>query len=87
MIMIEVSTRKNSVLEPGKTIEYLQGEILTIQLTQWGILGKIKNEEGVYNYRLKDPELKKKLILGILYQILTIIPFSSRTNQHNFLKC
>ena len=65
IIVIEVSTRKNSVLEPGKTIEYLQGEILTIQLTQWGILGKIKTEEGVYNYRLKDPELKKKLILGM----------------------
>jgi hypothetical protein len=52
-------------LEPGKTINYLEGEILSIQYSQWGIYGKIKSANSVYNYKLKKLESSKEVIVGL----------------------
>lgn len=40
--------------QPGKTIVFLEGEILSVTLNQWGYIGRLKTEFGEYNYKLKD---------------------------------
>ena len=35
---------------PGKPIEFLEGEIISIQYSQWGTTGKIKTDSGIYRY-------------------------------------
>ena len=47
---------KNSVsdkLVPGKTIEYIEGEILSIKLSQWVVIGQLRTDFGIYDYKLK----------------------------------
>jgi len=52
-------------LEPGKTVSYLKGEILSVQYSQWGIYGKVKSENIVYNYKLKKLDNFKEVIVGL----------------------
>jgi len=40
--------------QPGKTIVYLEGEILTVRLNQWGFIGKLRTKFGDYIYKLND---------------------------------
>ncbi|MCE7742567.1 MAG: hypothetical protein GOP50_08920 [Candidatus Heimdallarchaeota archaeon] len=40
--------------QPGKTIVFLEGEILSVKLNQWGFVGKLKTKYGDYSYKLKD---------------------------------
>ena len=39
---------------PGKTIVYLEGEILSVRLNQWGFIGKLRTRFGDYNYKLNE---------------------------------
>ncbi len=51
------SKKNNSNSEPpqsGKTIVFLQGEILSVKLNQWGFVGRLKTKYRDYNYKLKD---------------------------------
>ena len=40
--------------QPSKTIVYLEGEILSVKLNQWGFFGKLRSKYGEYNYKLQD---------------------------------
>jgi len=61
-----MSTNQNNlVLEPGKTIEYIEGEILTVKFSKWGIYGKLKIKNQIFNYSLKDLDFSKKVIVGL----------------------
>ena len=44
----------NEPPKPGKTIVFLEGEILSVQLNQWGFVGILKTKFGKFNYKLKD---------------------------------
>jgi hypothetical protein len=57
--------QENLTLEPGKTIEYVEGEILTAQFSKWGIYGKLKIKNQAYNYSLKDLGFSKNIIVGL----------------------
>ncbi|MFW9852024.1 MAG: hypothetical protein ACFFDS_03725, partial [Candidatus Thorarchaeota archaeon] len=57
--------KENVILEPGKTIEYIEGEILTVRISKWGIFGKLKIKNQVYNYSIKDLEFSKNIIIGL----------------------
>ena len=51
--------------QPGKTIVLLEGEVLSVQFTQWGIIGKLKTQYGIYSYKLKDSNsLSSNLAIG-----------------------
>ncbi len=55
----------NSLLILGKPISFFTGEIISIGIYQWGIVGKIRVDEKEYKYKLKDPELKKQMEIGM----------------------
>jgi len=55
----------NSLLIPGKPISFFAGEIISIGVYQWGIVGKISADAKEYKYKLKDPELKKQMEIGM----------------------
>lgn len=55
----------NSLLIPGKPISFFAGEIISIGIHQWGIVGKIRVDAKEYKYKLKDPELKKQMEIGM----------------------
>ena len=57
--------QENLNLEPGKAIEYIEGEILTVKISKWGIYGKLKIKNQVYNYSLKDLGFSKNIIVGL----------------------
>lgn len=57
--------QENLILEPGKAIEYIEGDILTTKLSKWGIYGKIKIKNQEYNYSLKDLGFSKDIIIGL----------------------
>ncbi len=40
--------------QPGKTIVFLEGEILSVKLNQWGFVGRLRTKFGDYNYKLND---------------------------------
>jgi hypothetical protein len=52
-------------LEPGKTIESLKGEIISVHFSQWGTYGKVKVENKIYNYKLKNTEFARSVIVGL----------------------
>jgi hypothetical protein len=55
----------NSLLITGKPISFFAGEIISIGIYQWGIIGKIRVDVKEYKYKLKDPELKKQMEIGM----------------------
>jgi hypothetical protein len=55
----------NSLLITGKPIVFFAGEIISIGIYQWGIVGKIRVDAKEYKYKLKDPELKKQMEIGM----------------------
>ncbi len=55
----------NSLLITGKPISFFAGEITSIGIYQWGIIGKIRVDAKEYKYKLKDPELKKQMEIGM----------------------
>ncbi len=59
------ANQENLILEPGKTIEYIEGEILTVQFSKWGIYGKLGIKNQVHNYSLKDLDISKNVIIGL----------------------
>ncbi len=59
------NTQQSLYLEPGKTIESLEGEIVSVHFSQWGTYGKVKVEGEIYNYKLKNSELAKSIIVGL----------------------
>ncbi|MHA1396987.1 MAG: hypothetical protein ACTSSF_04710 [Candidatus Heimdallarchaeaceae archaeon] len=63
--MIILTEQNNVSLVPGKKITYLEGMILSIKPSQWGITGKIQTKEGKYNYKLRNLELMERLALGM----------------------
>ena len=52
-------------LEPGKTIDSLRGEIISVHFSQWGTYGKIIVGKEIYNYKLKNSEFAKSIIVGL----------------------
>lgn len=58
-------SKDSSILTPGKTIEFISGEILSIKLSQWGVIGQLRTEIGVYDYKLKEPEMAKRILVGM----------------------
>ena len=59
------NTQQSLYLEPGKTIDSLEGEIVSVHFSQWGTYGKIKVESKIYNYKLKNSEFAKSIIVGL----------------------
>ncbi len=57
--------QEDLILEPGKAIEYIEGEILTVRFSKWGIYGNLKIKNQVYNYSLKDLGFSKNIIVGL----------------------
>ena len=55
----------NVKLIPGKTIEYIEGEIVSIKLSQWGVIGQLRTDDGIYDYKLKEPEMAKRILVGM----------------------
>jgi len=54
MMNAEKKKTHNDPPQPGKTIVFLEGEILSVKLNQWGFVGKLKTKYGDYNYKLND---------------------------------
>jgi len=59
------NVRQSLILEPGKTIESLEGEIISVHFSQWGIYGKVKVQDTVFNYKLKNSESAKNVVVGL----------------------
>ncbi|MHA1482149.1 MAG: hypothetical protein ACTSQC_02670 [Candidatus Heimdallarchaeaceae archaeon] len=75
---------KNSVsdkLAPGKTIEYIEGEILSIKLSQWGVIGQLRTGFGIYDYKLKEPEMAKRILVGMKLEISNGFCIKSKSNK------
>ncbi len=75
---------KNSVsdkLFPGKTIEYIEGEILSIKLSQWGVIGQLRTDFGTYDYKLKEPEMAKRILVGMKLEISNGFCIKSKSNK------
>ncbi|MCK5410284.1 MAG: hypothetical protein KAJ30_08460, partial [Candidatus Heimdallarchaeota archaeon] len=75
---------KNSVsdkLVPGKTIEYIEGEILSIKLSQWGVIGQLRTGFGIYDYKLKEPEMAKRILVGMKLEISNGFCIKSKSNK------
>ena len=80
-MMSLVSKKKLDKIEPGKKIEYISGEILSIKLNQWGITGKLDFAGKEYDYKLKDPEMVKYMLVGMDLVIYDGFCFKNKTNQ------
>jgi hypothetical protein len=52
-------------LEPGKTIDSLKGEIISVHFSQWGTYGKVKVENRIFNFKLKNSDFTKSIIVGL----------------------
>lgn len=75
---------KNSVsdkLVPGKTIEYIEGEILSIKLSQWGVIGQLRTDFGTYDYKLKEPEMAKRILVGMRLEISNGFCVKNKNNE------
>ncbi|MCK5303943.1 MAG: hypothetical protein KAJ72_01760 [Candidatus Heimdallarchaeota archaeon] len=75
---------KNSVsdkLVPGKTIEYIEGEILSIKLSQWGVIGQLRTGFAIYEYKLKEPEMAKRILVGMKLEISNGFCVKSKSNK------
>ena len=56
----------NDPPQPGKTITYLEGEILSVKISQWGTHGKLSTKFGIYYYKLKDSSsLANNVLVGL----------------------
>ncbi len=54
MMSSENKKSYNEPPQPGTTIIFLEGEILSVKINQWGFFGNLKTKYGTYNYKLKD---------------------------------
>ena len=61
----------NEPPQPGKTIVFLEGEILSVKINQWGFFGNLKTKYGTYNYKLKDSTSATNDIIVGLKLIIT----------------
>ncbi len=68
-------------LVPGKTIEYIEGEILSIKLSQWGVIGQLRTDFGIYDYKLKEPEMAKRILIGMKLEISNGFCVKSKNNK------
>ncbi|MHA1201708.1 MAG: hypothetical protein ACTSQ4_04215 [Candidatus Heimdallarchaeaceae archaeon] len=68
-------------LVPGKTIEYIEGEILSIKLSQWGVVGQLRTDFGIYDYKLKEPEMAKRILVGMNLEISNGFCVKSKSNK------
>ncbi len=68
-------------LVPGKTIEYIEGEILSIKLSQWGVIGQLRTNFGTYDYKLKEPEIAKRILVGMKLEISNGFCVKSKSNK------
>jgi len=68
-------------LVPGKTIEYIEGEILSIKLSQWGVIGQLRTDFGTFDYKLKEPEMAKKILVGMKLEISNGFCVKSKNNK------
>ncbi|MBY9000661.1 MAG: hypothetical protein KGD64_07090 [Candidatus Heimdallarchaeota archaeon] len=71
----------NEKLVPGKTIEYIEGEILSIKLSQWGVIGQLRTDFGTYDYKLKEPEMAKRILVGMNLAISNGFCVKSKSNE------
>ena len=71
----------NDTLVPGKTIEYIEGEILSIKLSQWGVVGQLRTDFGVYDYKLKEPEMAKRILVGMKLEISNGFCVKNKSNK------
>ena len=71
----------NGKLVPGKTIEYIEGEILSIKLSQWGVVGQLRTDFGTYDYKLKEPEMAKRILVGMKLEIINGFCVKSKSNK------
>ena len=56
----------NDPPQPGKTINYLEGEILSVKISQWGTHGRLSTKFGIYYYKLKDSSsLANNVLVGL----------------------
>lgn len=76
-----ISNKQSFVLEPGKKIDYINGEILSIKLSQWGITGKIDVNSGIYNYKLKDPDMIRNISVGLDLAIYNGFCFKNKKGE------
>ena len=68
-------------LVPGKTIEYIEGEILSINLSQWGVIGQLRTDFGTYDYKLKEPKMAKRILVGMKLEISNGFCVKSKKNE------
>lgn len=68
-------------LVPGKTIEYIEGEILSVKLSQWGVIGQLRTDFGTYDYKLKEPEMAKRILTGMKLEISNGFCVKSKSNK------
>ena len=76
-----VSENQTNKIEPGKKIDYVSGEILSIKFNQWGITGKLEFEEKEYDYKLKDPEMVKSMLIGMDLVIYNGFCFKNKKDE------
>ena len=76
-----VSKNQTNKIEPGKKIDYISGEILSIKLNQWGITGKLEFEGKEYDYKLKDPEMIKNMLIGMDLVIYNGFCFKNKKDE------
>ncbi len=71
----------NDKLVPGRTIEYIEGEILSIKLSQWGVIGQLRTDFGIFDYKLKEPEMAKRILVGMKLEISNGFCVKSKNNK------
>jgi hypothetical protein len=71
----------NDKLVPGRTIEYIEGEILSIKLSQWGVIGQLRTDFGIFDYKLKEPEMAKRILVGMKLEINNGFCVKSKNNN------
>ena len=76
-----VSKNQTNKIEPGKKIDYISGEILSIKLNQWGITGKLELEGKEFDYKLKDPEMIKNMLIGMELVIYNGFCYKNKMNK------
>ncbi len=82
-MMHNASDQKNiDPPKPGKTITFLEGEILSVKISQWGTNGKLSTKFGIFNYRLKDSSsFSNNILVGLKLTINNGYCFESKQGE------
>ena len=78
------SAKEQNDINPPKpgTITFLEGEILSVKISQWGIQGEISTKYGTYNYKLQDSSsLANNILIGLKLTIKNGYCFENKQRE------